>query len=338
MTFANANHCGGHRRGHRDAQRMTRAVNILVVGILRAALVAAISTAGAGILPAETARAKNKTAAASRDCGHGVSLRLTSPAASQGSLLEAEVRSAMPLAGLKAGWAGHELPLWPDATRKNLQRALLGVDLEQAPGKYDLKLTAQLAGSEPFACSVAVSVKAGKFAIEKLTVAKQFAEPNPEEVARANQERQHLREIFGTVTPERFWRGAFRMPLDGARNAKNFGRRRVLNGEPGSPHSGVDLPAAAGTPIRAAQRGRVVLAEELFFSGNTVVIDHGLGVYTFYGHMESLAVAAGDAVGKGALLGKVGATGRVTGPHLHWGLTVNQARVNPLGILSLPLS
>jgi murein DD-endopeptidase MepM/ murein hydrolase activator NlpD len=305
---------------------------------LRATLVATIATAGAGILPAKTARAKNKPTASSHDCGHGVSLRLTSPAASQGSLLEAEVRSAAPLAGLKAEWAGHELPAWPDATRKNLQRALLGVDLEQAPGKYDLKLTAQLVGGEPFACSVAVSVKAGKFAIEKLSVAKQFVEPNPEEVARANQERQHLREIFATVTPERFWRGAFRMPLDGARNAKNFGRRRVLNGEPGSPHSGVDFPAVAGTPIHAAQRGRVVLAEELFFSGNTAVIDHGLGVYTFYGHMESLAVAAGDAVEKGAVLGKVGATGRVTGPHLHWGLTVNQARVNPLQILSLPVS
>jgi murein DD-endopeptidase MepM/ murein hydrolase activator NlpD len=323
---------------HGDAQGMTRAHHILFESFFRAALVTAIATAGAGNLSAQTARAKNKSAAASHDCGHGVSLRLTSSAAAQGSLLEAEVRSSIPLAGLKAEWAGHELPLWPDAARKNLQRALLGVDLEQAPGKYDLKLTAQLAAGEPFACSLDLSVKAGKFAIEKLTVAKQFAEPSAEEVARANQERQHLREIFGTVTPERFWRGAFRMPLDGARNAKNFGRRRILNGEPGSPHSGVDLPAAAGTAIHAAQRGHVVLAEELFFSGNTVVIDHGLGVYTFYGHMESLAVAAGDSVEKGAMLGKVGATGRVTGPHLHWGLTVNQARVNPLQILALVMN
>jgi murein DD-endopeptidase MepM/ murein hydrolase activator NlpD len=305
---------------------------------LRLTIVLAIAAAGAGILPAQTARPKNKTSSPPHDCGHGVSLRLTSPTAAQGSLLEAELRGATLLAGMKAEWVGHELPLWPDATHKNLQRMLLGVDLEQAPGEYALKLTAQLASGESFACSVSLSVKAGKFAVEKLTVAKQFVEPNPEEVARAIQERQHLREIFATVTAERLWRGAFRVPLDGARNAKNFGRRRVLNGEPGSPHSGVDLPAAAGTSIHAAQRGRVVLAGELFFSGNTVVIDHGLGVYTFYGHMESLAVAAGDSVEKGALLGNVGATGRVTGPHLHWGLTVNQARVNPLGILSLPLS
>ena len=306
--------------------------------LLHAAIVLTVATAGAGILPAQTPPTKKKAVAPPHICGHGVSVRLTSSAAPQGSLLEAEVRGTAPLADLTAEWTGHQLPLWPDATHKNVQHTLLGVDLEQAPGKHDLKFTAQFAGGEPYACSVNVSVKAGKFAIEKLAVAKKFVEPNPEEVARANEERQHLREIFATVTPERLWRGAFRAPLDGARNAKNFGRRRVLNGEPGSPHSGVDFPAAAGSPIHAAQRGRVVLAEELFFSGNTVVIDHGLGVYTFYGHMESLAVAVGDAVEKGALLGKVGATGRVTGPHLHWGLTVNQARVNPLGILLLPLS
>ncbi len=87
--------------------------------------------------------------------------------------------------------------------------------------------------------------------------------------------------------------------------------------------------------MHAAQRGRVVLSEELFFSGNTVVVDHGLGLYTFYGHLSSIAVKVNDAVESGALLGEVGATGRVTGPHLHWGLTVNRARVNPLGIVAL---
>jgi murein DD-endopeptidase MepM/ murein hydrolase activator NlpD len=305
---------------------------------LSVALVTLVATASASPPPAQSTHPKNKSGVPSHDCGHGVSLRPTASSAAQGGLLELEVRSTVPFSGLKAEWVGHELPLWPDATHKNLERALLGVDLEQAPGKYDLKVFAPSAGSEPFECSLNVSVNAGKFAVEKLTVAKQFVEPNPEEASRANKERQHLREIFVTVTPERLWKGQFRLPLDGARNAKNFGRRRVLNGEPGSPHSGVDFPAPAGTPIHAAQRGRVALAEELFFSGNTVVIDHGLGVYTFYGHMNSFDVAVGDVVEKGALLGKVGATGRVTGPHLHWGLTVNQSRVNPLGILSLPMS
>jgi murein DD-endopeptidase MepM/ murein hydrolase activator NlpD len=96
------------------------------------------------------------------------------------------------------------------------------------------------------------------------------------------------------------------------------------------------LPAITGTPVHAAQSGRVVLAEELYFSGNTVLVDHGLGIYTFYGHLSEISVKVGDEVGLGALLGKVGATGRVTGPHLHWGLTVDRARVNPLQIVNLP--
>jgi murein DD-endopeptidase MepM/ murein hydrolase activator NlpD len=94
----------------------------------------------------------------------------------------------------------------------------------------------------------------------------------------------------------------------------------------------VDFPAPAGTPIHAAQDGRVLLAEPLYFSGNTVIIDHGLGVYTLYGHLSAFGVKAGDAVVAGSVIGKVGATGRVTGPHLHWGLTVNRAKVNALDI------
>lgn len=282
---------------------------------------------------------------ASQDCGSGVSLRLSSSAASQGGLLQAEVRSAAPLTAIDAKWADHALPFWPAAQtnaprtnvlRANVQRALLGIDLERKPGDYEIAFAAQLPGGEQVNCSVPVSVKQGKFTIEDLKVAPEFVEPNPKDIERAEREGQQLREIFGATTPERLWRGSFRLPLPGAKNARNFGRRRVLNGQPRSPHTGVDFPAPAGTLIHAAQRGRVVLAENLFFSGNTVILDHGLGVYTFYGHMISISVKAGDVVNAGAILGHVGATGRVTGPHLHWGLTVNQARVNPLQIVGLP--
>jgi murein DD-endopeptidase MepM/ murein hydrolase activator NlpD len=168
-----------------------------------------------------------------------------------------------------------------------------------------------------------------------LQVGKQFVEPSPEQIKRADEERQKLRDIFDRVTSERLWDGKFRIPLDGVTTGSNFGRRRILNGNPGSPHGGVDLPGAAGTPVHAAQRGRVVLAEELFFAGNTVVVDHGLGIYTFYGHLSEIDAKVGDALEASAVLGKVGATGRVTGPHLHWGLTVERARVNPLQIVTL---
>ncbi len=180
-----------------------------------------------------------------------------------------------------------------------------------------------------------VEVKKGQFATEKLQVGKQFVEPSPEQIKRANEELQKLREIFDRVTPERLWDGKFRVPLDGVTSGSNFGKRRILNGNPGSPHSGIDLPGATGTPVHAAQRGRVVLAEELFFAGNAVVVDHGLGIYTFYGHLSQIDVKVGDTLEPGTVLGKVGATGRVTGPHLHWGLTVERARVNPLQIVKL---
>jgi murein DD-endopeptidase MepM/ murein hydrolase activator NlpD len=273
-------------------------------------------------------------------CGQGAELQLSSPDSSQGSLLLVEVRSAKPLKEIKAGWAGKEVLFWkPEAganARSSLYRALLGVDLEQAAGKYDLALAADTQSGEKVSCNAAVTVRAGHFATESLQVEKQFVEPSPEQLQRAQEEQKKLREIFGRVTPERMWQGKFRMPLDGVTNGKNFGKRRILNGQPGSPHGGVDLPATTGKPVHAAQSGRVVLAEELYFSGNTVVLDHGLGIYTFYGHLSEISVKAGDKVGPGALLGKVGATGRVTGPHLHWGLTVDKARVNPLQIVNLP--
>jgi len=131
------------------------------------------------------------------------------------------------------------------------------------------------------------------------------------------------------------WRGNFQFPLAGITQGTNFGKRRVLNGQARPPHTGADFPAVTGTPVHATQSGRVALAEELFFSGNTVILDHGLGVYSLYGHLSAIGVESGESVKAGEIIGKVGATGRVTGPHLHWGVTVNKARVNPAQLVGL---
>jgi len=274
------------------------------------------------------------------DCGHEITLRLSAPEPTQGSLLLLELRSAtQPITAIKATWDGREIPFWqePKANEKSpeIWRALLGVDLELKPEPYPLTLTTKSESAEEISCSATIDVQEGKFATESLKVAPNFVTPDAEQLARAEAERQRLRAIYATITPERLWDGKFHYPLAGVTTGGNFGKRRVLNGTPGSPHSGVDFPAPAGTPVLAPQRGRVVLAEPLYFSGNTVVLDHGLGVYTLYAHFESIAVQAGDLVDTGAVLGKVGATGRVTGPHLHWGLTVNRARANPLQLIAL---
>ena len=268
-------------------------------------------------------------------CTAGTTLRLSAPEASQGSLLLIELKSAKPLAGVQGDWGGRTVPMWREGTDEAKRRGLLGVDLEKAPGEYELKITGETASGEKMSCSVKVPVRQGRFATERLQVGKEFVEPSPEQVKRANEERQKLRDIFDSVTPERLWDGPFRIPLDGVTTGSNFGKRRILNGNPGSPHGGADLPGVTGTTVHAAQRGKVALAEELFFSGNTVVLDHGLGIYTFYGHLSEIDVKVGDVLEAGALLGKVGATGRVTGPHLHWGLTVGRARVNPLLLVKL---
>ncbi len=274
------------------------------------------------------------------DCGSGVVLRLSAPDAAQGTLMLAQVRSDEPLGEVSGKWNEREVPFWREpkersASSVEVREALLGVDLEKAAGKYEFSVAAQLRSGERVSCRASVEVKQGHFATENLTVKKQFVEPDPEQEARAEAETKRLREIYDRVTPERLWDGPFRAPLDGDFKGSNFGKRRVLNGHPGSPHGGVDFPAPTGTPVHAAQKGRVVLAEELFFSGNTVIVDHGLGMYTFYCHFSQIDAKVGDEVVAGTVVGKVGATGRVTGPHLHWGLEVQRARVNALDLLSV---
>jgi murein DD-endopeptidase MepM/ murein hydrolase activator NlpD len=252
-------------------------------------------------------------------------------------LLRLELRSAKPLSEVAGKWTDKDIPFWqseaaaPKGTA--VWQALLGVDLEQAAGEYKLNVSGKSEVSEAVRCEAGITVRAGKFATEKLAVAPNFVEPNPEQEAQAAEDSKKLKAIYATVTPEKFWMGRFRVPLDGVKTGGNFGKRRVLNGQARPPHTGVDFPSPTGTLVHASQRGRVVLAEPLYFSGNTVVLDHGWGVYTLYCHFSEIAVKAGDMAATGEVIGKVGATGRVTGPHLHWGLTVDRARVNALAIV-----
>lgn len=286
-------------------------------------------------------------------CDGGLQMRVSAPLASQGSLLVAEVRSANSIREITGSWMERSLYFWktnpaggqqgrvPRSANRGaagtgvIEQALVGVDLEKAPGAYQISVAATLENGDRATCRATLSVRAGKFATESLTVEKQFVEPNEQQAARAVAEQQKLRQLFDHVTPEKLWRGDFQFPLKGVTKGTNFGKRRILNGQARSPHTGADFPALSGTPVYATQSGHVVLAEELYFSGNTVIIDHGLGVYSLYGHLSAFDVAAGDDVKAGGLIGKVGATGRVTGPHLHWGVTVNKARVNPVQLVAV---
>jgi len=266
-------------------------------------------------------------------CGAGVEVHLSSQTVAQGGVVVVEVRAADPLESLRAEWKGKPLHFWSN-TESGVQRALLGIDLGQPPGVVALKLTVATAGAAPHRCRLPLRVKKVDFGEERLRVARRFVELTPEDEARAAHEARRLQEIFAGTTPERLWNGGFRLPVEGVKASGNFGQRRILNGQPRSPHSGQDFPAKEGAPVQAPQRGHVVLADNFFFSGNTVVLDHGLGLYTFYAHLAALNVTAGELVEAGALLGTVGSTGRVTGDHLHWAARVNGARVNPLELVN----
>src|SRR5713101_6292780 len=176
------------------------------------------------------------------DCGHNVTLHLSAPDPTQGSLLLLELRSAtQALAEIKATWDNREIPFWQepktDEKSPDLWRALLGVDLELKPETYPLTLTAKTESAEEIRCSAPIDVKEGKFATESLKVAPNFVEPNPEQLARAEAERQRLRAIFATITPDRLWDGSFHYPLTGATTGGNFGHRRILTGQAGSASS-----------------------------------------------------------------------------------------------------
>src|SRR4029077_14847314 len=168
----------------------------------------------------------------------------------------------------------------------------------------------------------------------RLTVDESFVNPPPSEQARIEQEAKLLNDVYHAPAAERLWTTPFVRPVAEAANSR-FGTRSIFNGVPRNPHGGADFLSAGGTAIHAPNAGRVVVARPLYFSGNTVIIDHGLGLFSLLAHLSAFEVHEGDSVTAGQRLGLVGATGRVTGPHLHWAVRASGARVDPLSVLSL---
>jgi murein DD-endopeptidase MepM/ murein hydrolase activator NlpD len=270
-----------------------------------------------------------------KPCGDSMYLKLTAASALQGSLVQVRVSSTKALPrDISADWDGKPSPVWHEEGSSKTLHGMIGVDLERPPARYEYKISWKDSVGQEKSCTAALFVKAGRFPTEHLKVEKQFVQPDPEQQKRAEDDSKKMRAIYDTITPQPLWKGPFRMPLKEVVTGGNFGRRRVLNGVARSPHAGVDFTAPTGTSVYAPQAGKVVLAEDLYYSGNTIVIDHGFGIYTLYAHLSQFVAHTGDAVEAGTEIGKVGATGRVTGPHLHWGLTIDHARVNALQIVN----
>jgi murein DD-endopeptidase MepM/ murein hydrolase activator NlpD len=211
---------------------------------------------------------------------------------------------------------------------------LLGIDLQDEPGSHELTVEAE-SGESRQTFRYQVLVQKEKFHVEHLTLPKDKVDLDDKAVARWKAEQEQVKTALATDSQAKLWQPGFVEPVNGRRTGI-FGSVRIMNGQPRNPHNGEDISAPLGTDVLATNDGIVRLTVEHFFSGKGIFVDHGLGFYSMYFHLSEVLVKDGDHVKAGQVVGKVGATGRATGPHLHWGVKLNGARVNPYALLDLP--
>lgn len=258
-------------------------------------------------------------------------MTVSPPAPRVGDVALVVVQGVEDGAAVEGAAAGRPLAFFPYA---GAAAALLGIDFEARPGRYQIRIVVAGPGAEPRTVMSRLTVRARRFGVERLTLPPPLVDLDPETEQRADAEEWRLRTLFATITPERLWRGRFTAPV-GARDGRGFGVHRIINGRPRAPHGGLDYAAERGTPVVAANAGRVALVADFFFPGRLVVIDHGLGLHTAYFHLDRVAVAVDDLVERGQPIGVVGSTGRATGPHLHFSTAVGPARIDPAALLRL---
>jgi hypothetical protein len=227
---------------------------------------------------------------------------------------------------------GHPVAFFPYAGG---HAALVGIDLETKPGPQAWRIAVVEPGREPRTARGTVQLLRRGFPVERLQLPRAMVDLDPETERRAVAEGRRLQTLYRMITSERLWRGRFTRPVAGTEPGTGFGARRIINGRPRMPHGGLDFSAPTGTPVVAANSGRVALVAHFFFPGRLVVLDHGLGLHTLYFHLDTVSIAEGQRVERGETLGGVGASGRATGPHLHFGVQVGVARVDPAVLLSL---
>lgn len=226
--------------------------------------------------------------------------------------------------------------LFPLNNTGNGAWGLVGVDIEAVSGTRAVKVAmADERGSSTFATlAFVVESPPADAPPETLKLPSGQVTPRrPEVLQRIREEREELQKLFAERQTPILW-NRFSLPVDGSVSTP-FGRRRLLNGKKPTLHTGIDFRGDAGTPVRAAGRGRVVLAAEHFYTGKTVILDHGDGLFTLYGHLLDITCRPGDILEHKATLGTIGNSGRSTGPHLHWSMNLRGARVDPLAVVAL---
>ena len=228
---------------------------------------------------------------------------------------------------------GHKLSFWRQG---RFFHSLAGIDLFTKAGDYFLNLKVHFKNGLKLNKKYKITIRNKSFGVQHLNVDPRFIYLSADDLARVQREREDLRKIWGKSSSEKLWHAPFIEPLR-AKISSPFGLRRMFNDQPRGRHYGVDLDADIGNPVKATNSGRVVLARELFFAGNCIIIDHGKEIFSLYCHLSEILVQKGEIVERGQTIGQVGATGRVTGPHLHWGIKIGGVNISPYSLLCLSL-
>ncbi len=303
-----------------------RLVRFAVLGLVAVSGVASAQTAHHAAVP-------KKVAEAPSDVIKNVFWQPN--ALSQGAPALFTVELERPAVKVSGNWVGKELTFFKTDDPK-VWNALAGNDLETQPGTFELKIRVVLAGGKVATDSKSIDVKAANFKTGDVNVPENFVEPDDAGKRQIAEDEAAKARAYAHVTPKVLWSGNFIPPVAG-RATETFGESRILNEEKSSTHRGTDFPVNEGTKVVASNSGTVVLAKSMFYEGNCVIIDHGDRFFTIYMHLSKMDVKVGDKVKKGAELGLSGATGRVTGPHMHMGVRWNGAYLDPVQLLALTL-
>lgn len=252
----------------------------------------------------------------------------------QGQVLWINVPISQPKAKVSGLFLKRKIPFFPHGDTSFA--GIVGIDMEDPPGIQELSITVHSdTGVDHLSYSVIIINE--DYTVQQLTLPKNTVDLDAKTLKRVQQEKRELTEAFQNVGASPLWDGPFLEPVKG-RVTGVFGSRRVINGQSRNPHSGEDIAAPKGTPVQAINKGIVVKTVDHFFSGKGVVLDHGVGLFSMYFHLSEIDVTSGQTIQKGEALGKVGSSGRATGPHLHWGIHLNGSRINPYSLTALPIS
>jgi len=264
-----------------------------------------------------------------------VSLSSTDVASGQAALLEIDLNQLSPAAtDLKAKFRDQPIALIQHPIKsRGIYVGLVGIPLSATPQTAVIMLEwTDAAGRQ--AASVPLGIIDGKYKSETLSVDSRHVTLSKKNLARVKQEKKEIRRIFTSSSDARLWFGDFKKPL-ASETTSAFGTQRLFNGQHRSYHRGTDFRAKVGTPVYASNSGVVRMARNLFYSGNMVIVDHGVNIFTLYAHLSEIQVNDQQIIARGQQIGLSGATGRVSGPHVHWSVKVNGVYVDPLQFLSV---